>query len=274
MANRVVTGFAPAAGTEMYFETTGAGDALVFVHAGVSDRRMWDAQFEFFAPHFRVVRYDLRGFGKSKMGESPYSLREDLRSVLAFIGFEKAALVGCSMGGATAIDFALTWPTMTSALVPVAAGTSGFEWSADSISHWTRMMKLVQDRDVEQAREIDARYWIDGPSRDAARVDPAYRERARKIHGENFDLERFARPEQELKPPALQRLGEISCPTLVVVGDSDTPDLIKLAKRLAAEIRGAEFATIENAAHLPSMEHPGRFNELLQRFLASISTRS
>ncbi|HYL57558.1 MAG TPA: alpha/beta fold hydrolase [Candidatus Acidoferrales bacterium] len=274
MANRVVTGFAPSAGTGLYFETVGDGDALVFVHAGVSDRRMWDAQFEFFASRHRVIRYDLRGFGKSKMGEGPYSLREDLRSVLAFLGVEKAALVGCSMGGAAAIDFALTWPAMVSALVPVAAGISGFEWSADSISHWTRMMKLVQERDVEQAREIDARYWIDGPSRDAARVDTAYRERARKIHGENFDLQRFARPEQELKPPALQRLGDISCPTLVVVGDSDTPDLIKLAKRLAAEIRGAKIAMIENAAHLPSMEHPGKFNELLQQFLSSISTRS
>jgi 3-oxoadipate enol-lactonase len=266
-----VSGFASAGGAKLYFETVGVGDALVFIHAGVADRRMWDPQVEYFAPRYRVIRYDLRGFGKSEMGDGPYSHRDDLLSVLTSLEVRKAALIGCSMGGTTAIDFALEHPQMVTALVPVAAGVSGFNPSShESMAHWGKMMSLLQARNFEQARELDAHYWIDGPSRDSSRVDPGFRKRAVAVHKDNFSIERFSKPEQELKPPALGRLGEIRCPTLVVIGDSDVQDLIKLSNRIAAEVSGAKLTTIANAAHLPSQEHPDQFNRILDEFLTSV----
>ena len=99
------SGFAPADGARIYFESAGVGPAVVFIHAGVSDRRMWDPQFDYFADKFEVIRYDLRGFGKSEMPDRSYSNRADLGKVLQFLGIGKAAIVGCSMGGSTAIDF-------------------------------------------------------------------------------------------------------------------------------------------------------------------------
>jgi len=262
------SGYAPSDGAKIYFESAGAGPTVVFIHAGVSDRRMWDSQFDFFAKKFRVVRYDLRGFGKSEMPDLPYSNRADLGNVLLHLKIDKAALIGCSMGGATAIDFTLEHPERVTALLPVGAGVSGWnEWSDEGIRYFTEFMRLAKEGNIERAREMDAVLWLDGPARDPSRIDPAYRRRAREIHKDNFSFTLFAHPEQELKPPAIGRLREINCPTLVLVGDSDTPELMKLATRLAKEIPGARFVTIANAAHLPNLEHPDEFNALVDEFL-------
>lgn len=267
----VTTGYAISGGAKLYFECAGSGPGLVFIHAGVSDSRMWDPQFDSFANRFRVVRYDHRGFGKSNFPDEPFSLHEDLTAVLHRVGISKATLVGCSMGGATAIDFALVHPEMVAALVLVGSGVTGLddpkELSPDTIKHWTELIALVRKGDVDGAREMDARYWIDGPSRSSEQVDPAYRARARELHRENFSLERFTRREQTLQPPAIERLREIAAPTFVVIGENDSEDLVKLAGRFKAEIPRSRLATIKNAAHLPSLEHPEEFNALLSDFL-------
>jgi pimeloyl-ACP methyl ester carboxylesterase len=200
----LTSGYAPSGAARIYFETAGAGLDLIFVHAGVSDSRMWDPQVEEFTGEYRVTRYDHRGFGKSKMPDEPYALRDDLFNVIRHLGIAKAMLVGCSMGGATAIDFALEHSEMVSALVLVGSGVSGLndpkQLSAESLKHWTEFLTLVRDGDVERAREMDAKYWIDGPSRDSAHVDSVYRTRARQLHRENFSIDRFARQEQPLEP--------------------------------------------------------------------------
>jgi 3-oxoadipate enol-lactonase len=265
------SGYASSGDAKVYFEAAGIGPSLVFVHAGVSDSRMWEPQFDAFAAKYRVVRYDHRGFGKSKMPDGPYALRDDLLTVVRQVGITKAAFVGCSMGGATVIDFALEHPEMVSALVLVGSGVTGLndpsQLSADAIKHWAEFLTAARDRDVDRAREMEAKYWIDGPSRDAAQVDPVYRERAWQLHRENFSLEQLSRQEVPLKPPAIGRLGEIAVPTLVVIGDHDDPDLVKLADRFATEIPNASLVTIANAAHLPSLEHPDQFNRILSDFL-------
>jgi pimeloyl-ACP methyl ester carboxylesterase len=264
------SGYVESEGAKIYFESAGNGPALVFIHAGVADCRMWDPQFEMFGKKFRVVRYDHRGFGKSKMPNGAYALRRDLHSVLVHLGVEKATLVGCSMGGATAIDYTIEHPERVSALVPVGSGVSGWnEWTDDAIRYFTEFMKLAKNREVDRAREMDAQLWIDG-TRDAANVDAKYRERARELHRDNFSLDRFAHPEEEMKPPAVGRLGEIRCPTMVLIGDADTPELVRLADKIAKDVQGARHVTIKNAAHLPSLEHPEQFNRLLTDFLAPI----
>ena len=138
------------------------------------------------------------------------------------------------------------------------------------IRHFGEFMRLAQQGDIERAREMDAKLWLDGPSRDASRIDPVYRERARQLHKDNFSLTRFLHPEDELKPPALGRLGEIKAPALVMVGDADAPDAIAIAHRLAADISGAKQVTIRDAAHLPNLEHPEQFNRIVMEFLTPI----
>jgi pimeloyl-ACP methyl ester carboxylesterase len=106
--------------------------------------------------------------------------------------------------------------------------------------------------------------------RELSRIDLSYRRRARDIHKENFSIALLSHPEQELKPPAIGRLGEIKCPTLVLVGDSDVPEMVNIAAHLAKEISGAKLETFTNAAHLPSLEHPTKFNAVVDEFLSHV----
>jgi len=268
------SGYATSGGAQLYFETAGTGHALVFLHAGVSDSRMWDPQWQRFALNFRVIRHDHRGFGKTKFVDEPFALRDDLSNLLRHLGVEKAILVGCSMGGAAAIDFALEHPEAVAGLVLVGSGVSGWndpgQLSTGALKHWSELLRAIHKGDLDGAREMDAKYWIDGQSRASSEVDPIYRERALRLHRDNFSPERFARQEKSLTPPAIGRLREINAPTLVVIGDHDAEDLRKLADRLAAEIVGAKLVKM-NAAHLPSLEHPAQFNQLLDEFLTSLT---
>src|SRR5215216_7930834 len=93
------TGMAAVNGTRIYYEAAGEGEPLVLVHAGIADSRMWEGQIAAFAERYRVIRYDLRGFGKTEMVEGPFSHHEDLRGLLDFLGVRRTHLVGCSMGG-------------------------------------------------------------------------------------------------------------------------------------------------------------------------------
>ncbi len=153
----------------------------------------------------------------------------------------------------------------------VGSGVSGFldpkELSPEAIKHWTTIFELARKGDVEKAREMDAKYFLDGPNRTPDKIDPSYRERARQLHRESFSLDRFKQQETLLTPPAIGRLREIQPPVLVVVGDNDTNDILKLADRFEKEIRHARRVTIKNAAHLPSLEHPAEFNTVLIEFL-------
>src|SRR2546421_4086278 len=134
----VQTGFAEINGTTLYYEVAGAGHPFVLVHGHLLDRRSWDEQFAVFAQRYRVVRYDQRGFGDSGLitpGE-PYSDRQDLYALMQFLGIERAYLMGVSGGGALAIDFTLEHPEMVDALIPVAAGVSGYRPSEARIQRW------------------------------------------------------------------------------------------------------------------------------------------
>src|SRR6266851_3278425 len=114
------TGFAELNGTRLYYEVAGEGHPLVLIHGGLVDRRLWDDQFDVFAQHYRVIRYDIRGFGNSDVPAGPYSNYEDLYGLLKFLGVEKAYIMGLSMGGGIDIDFTLAHPEMVAALIPVA----------------------------------------------------------------------------------------------------------------------------------------------------------
>ena len=270
----VSSGYAPSGRAQLYFETAGTGEALVFLHAGVSDSRMWDPQFQKFATKFRVIRYDHRGFGETEFPDEPFALRDDLSNLLRHLGVRRAVLVGCSMGGAAAIDFTLEHPEAVAGLVLVGSGVSGLndpaQLSADALKYWSELLTVIEKGDLDRAREMEAKYWIDGPSRASSEVDPVYRGRALQLHRDNFSPENFARQEKPLTPPALGRLSEINAPTLVVIGDHDSEDLRKLADRLVAEIAGARLVRM-NAAHLPSLEHPAQFSQLLDEFLAPLT---
>jgi pimeloyl-ACP methyl ester carboxylesterase len=263
-------------GAQLYYEVAGSGPALVFIHAGIADCRMWDAQFAAFVASHRVVRYDQRGYGRSSMPAGDYSLRDDLYGLLRALGIERATLVGTSMGGGVALDCALDHPEFVAGLVLVASGLGGSLPSDFLRGRWQAIGEAYERDGVDAANELELQLWIDGPGRTPEQTDPALRALVREMN--RAVLEREAENDelgqpQRLDPPAIGRLGEIAAPTLVIAGDNDVPDIIANAERLAGGIAGARKVVLPDVSHLPPLERPDEFNRLLRDFLAATQAR-
>jgi pimeloyl-ACP methyl ester carboxylesterase len=266
------SGFAEIEGTRFYYEIAGEGRALVLVHAGITDARMWDEQFGEFALSFRVIRYDRRGFGRTRMNAgSNYSHHEDLYRLLRSLGIEKAILVGCSQGGKAVMDFTLEHPSMTEALVLVASALGGFEFAGQEPEQWAELERADEAGDIERVNELELQIWVDGPHRAPHEVDAALRERVREMNHIALSTPENSGTEQPLEPPAINRLGEIQAPTLIITGELDTPRTLTASRLLAQKVKGAQTIVIKGTAHLPNMERPEEFNQHVLSFLGSLS---
>jgi pimeloyl-ACP methyl ester carboxylesterase len=250
----------------LYWEQAGDGAPLVLIHAGIADRRMWDSQMAAFAPHYRVTRFDARGFGRSEFGAGPFSFRADVIALLDALGINRAHLVGISFGGSTALEVALDYPDRVRSLVIGASSPRGIVDHAELHPLWEEVDRLVADGKIDEANELEARMWVDGPIRAPDAVDPAIRT---LVLAMNRPL--LAAPEQpsqdQLDPPAAERLDQIRVPVLVLAGEYDQPSCISGPKLLADRLPDAEFQMVPGAAHLLNMEQPDTFNTAVLGFL-------
>jgi 3-oxoadipate enol-lactonase len=253
----------------LHVEVSGDGPAVVLVHAGVCDSRMWEPQWRSWAGSFRLVRLDLRGFGRSPLAPGSYSNGADLVAVLEGLG-TPAALVGNSLGGRVALEAAVARPDLVNRLVLVAPALPGHEWSEGVRCAWEEEEAAAESGDLEAAAEACMRAWVDGPSRNPEDVDPALRRSVAEMQLRAYELQvDVEADETPLVPDLDERLGKIAAPTLVVVGESDQPDLREIAERLAREIPDARLAWIHDTAHLPSLERPAEFDALALPFLSA-----
>jgi 3-oxoadipate enol-lactonase len=253
----------------LHVEVEGNGEPLVLLHAGVADLRMWADQVPSFAARYTVIRYDAQGFGRSPMAAEPQARAEDLYDVLRGVGVDRAHVLGISMGGAAAIDFALIHPAMVGTLVPVAAGLSGYQGVDPWLDEQNRLEDAAVARgDLDEATRVDMQTWLAGPKRRLADMDAALVERAAGLARAviEHDAERKRAP--GIDPPAAGRLAELHLPTLVVVGDADVQAIVHMADVLASGITGASKLVLPNAAHLLNMEYPAQFNQGVLDFLA------
>jgi 3-oxoadipate enol-lactonase len=265
------TGFLEGAGARLYYEVAGSGPALVLIHAGIADSRMWDVQFAEFARHCRVVRYDTRGYGQSDSEAVEFSNRQDLARLLDQLGIERATLVGVSRGGQIASDFTLEFPERVSGLVTVCAGMSGIEEylvdDAASRQLEEQVVAAWEAKDWNRVADLQVQLWGDGPGQPIGRAPTAVRELMREMVYHNCTRHPGHEQARPLSPPAVGRLAEIKVPTLVMIGDLDTGDTVAIADLFAQGIPGAEKVVFEGAAHVPNMEQPDRFNQVLLDFL-------
>lgn len=266
-------GFAEVNGTRLYYEVAGVGPALVLLHGFTLDARMWDDQVGDLARGFQVVRYDLRGFGRSALpGDQQYTHAEDLRALLDYLGIDvAAAIVGMSMGGEVALSFALAYPAALQALVLVDAMVEGHQWS----SHWDAMITPVWQGARKEGIAVGKARWLAheglfGP----ARAQPAVGAALSRIiedysgwHWVNRD------PQRREAVPTIDRLDQIALPTLVVVGERDDDDFQAQSDVLASRIPGARKVVIPGVGHMSNMEDPAVFNRVVLGFLAGVGTR-
>ena len=254
-------------GTSLYYETKGRGFPIVFVSGGgILDRRGWDEQFEFFSNHYRVIRYDVRGIGKSARPQTSFSHSEDLYQLLKLLEIERAHVVGLSVGGAIAIDFAITHPEMVDNLVLAASGLSSDSKSDANQQGLVALTTLVKTKGIEHLIQLT----LDTPFV-LSNQNVAAREKVRQIYLDNQDIFQSGFPLyalwQPIQPPPEERLESIRMPTLIVRGDQDSPIYAKMTDKISNGIPRATTVVIHGGTHFLNLEKPNEFNQAVLMFL-------
>lgn len=273
------TVFIPVPHGELYVERNGRGPAVVLIHAGVCDLRMWDGQVRSLSERYTVVRYDCRGFGRSRSEPVAFSNRHDLAALLDHLNIAQAALVGCSRGGMIATDFALEFPERAVALGWICSGIGGFQPPDDNfdpreIALFEAMETAEEAQDHERVADLDVQVWVDGPLQPEGRAPEHVRQAVREMALNNYrsHTHRYGQglAPQPLDPPAAGRLRELHIPILAIVGELDSSSTAAAAAFLAGEAPDVQVVHYPDAAHLPNMEHPERFNRDLRLFMDSL----
>jgi len=257
-------GHFPVENGELFFQSAGGGDPVVFLHGFGFDRRMWTPQFELFGSTFRVITYDLRGFGRSSLPpEAGYAHEDDLNALLSGLNAAPAHVVGLSMGGRMALRFAAAYPQSVRSLVLADSALDGQTWSGDWQMRWMRMCAAAKAGDLAKAR----RRWLEHPLFDSARAEPSSASLLEKMvedyngwHWHNNDTARV--PE----PPLAERLGKIQVRALVITGANDIPDFQSVASLLAEGLPVVNRSIIQGSGHMVNLEVPSEFNAALQCF--------
>lgn len=269
------SGIAEVNGTRLHYEVAGSGHPLVLIHGFTRDNRVWDDQFESFAHHYRVIRYDMRGFGKSAVPtQESYSHSEDLKALLERLEIEHAYVLGHSLGGYVAIFFALAYPEATDALIVVDSGPIQSQELAEFFaSVWAK----AKEAGIQAAKQL----WRDSPVSKPAREKPDVASRLDQMlsdySGWHWVNEDPSRPNSRVPDfsldgdrPTLQRLEGIKTPTLNVVGERDFTDFQAFADTLMLYIPNSKKVVLAGVGHYPMMEDAHRFNQTVLSFLDEI----
>ncbi len=258
-------------GAQLAGLVAGEGLPVVFLHAGVCDKRMWREQMAMVAEEgWQAVAYDRRGYGESESPDEAFSHVDDLEAVLKALDIHAAVFVGCSLGGGLALDFALRHPGRVIGLVLIGTSVTGAPWSATEAESQIEAAEedAYERGDLDMLNRVQAHEWLDGPRAQSGRVGGAARALFMEMNA--MALGKAALTQEERPPNAWRRMGEVGAPTLLLVGDEDFTALIDRHEHLSEEMPNAFAAVLEGVAHIPSIERPDLVNSMLLEFLDAI----
>jgi len=266
-------GMITAAGGPIAYETAGSGTPVIFIHAAIADRRMWNREMRVFSADHRTVSFDLRGYGKSPPASAPFSCVSDIRAIVSQLELKKPFLVGCSMGGGFAVSYAIEFPDEVSGLLLAAPGVSGTPFEAFSKEELPAF-----EYDEMKSKEI-AVAWSQGKASEASEM--LRQLWCSALEGENLKLFRemveqnsteiFAeRSMQHLEKgrPSYPLLHTIHIPTTVLVGGRDNPSSIPFAKLISRKIPDSRLVVVPGADHLINLSKPDAFETELRSALS------
>jgi pimeloyl-ACP methyl ester carboxylesterase len=268
--DEIQSGFATIDNAQIYYETRGKGVPFVMIHAGVADSRQWNNEFAFFGQSCRMLRYDMRGFGKSQPVAGDFRPLDDLVGLLERLKFNQpAVLMGCSMGGGLAMDYALTYPGRVRALIMVDSGPGGLELEVPESPKYKEAERAYEAGDLERVAEIETQIWFDGVGRTPEQVNQAMRKLLNEMAYNDAvsEARQLGKRLPNTAAPAFDRLGELKIPVLVIVGAHDTPYSLAAADYMMEKLPAASKAIIQDAAHLPNMDQPEEFQRIVEEFL-------
>ncbi len=270
----------PVPGGHIAYERAGAGPAVVFLHGGALDRRMWDQQVPALAADHTVVRLDARGHGRSSTPTGPFRQCDDVAAAVRALDLGPAVLVGLSMGAAAAVDTALEHPGLVRAVVACSAGATRHAGlgQGDFRDPWLRdrfaaLHAAARAWDAEAWTEVYLEAGLVGPHRTVADVDPAVVARCRTMITDTLATHVAPGPAPIPTPvaDAPDRVGEIAVPLLGVAGALDSPDHLRMVRDLVEGVPGATSTVLDGTAHIPNTERPTEFDALLRRFLTTLA---
>lgn len=271
----ILRGMVEVEGGKISYETAGDGIPVLFLHAGIADSRMWYHEAEALGKDYQFVTLDMRGFGRSPPATGPYSILEDVSAAISQLQLNKPFLVGCSMGGALAIDFSLAYPEEISGLLLAAPGLSGVQYEAFGKDELPAL-----EYDDKKSKEIyDA--WQEGS---VAKAEELLRQLwCSALTGKNLELFKMMVRENKEEvfnnrsmkhardtPPAYGHLSGIKIPTVIMVGDRDNPSMVPFANLVARGIQGSRLIRVSGADHLINLSRPDAFETELISALARI----
>lgn len=249
------------------------GTPVVLLHAGVADRRVWhDVLDRLEGEDLDLIAYDRRGYGGTADPAGPFTHLDDLLAVLDAAGADRAVLVGNSMGGALAIDAALTAPDRVAAVLLIGAGVSGMtdegeaiDWSPDEATGriLEALERAQQEQDLEAAVRLELHLWLDGPDQPEGRVGGAARELAATMN-RRILAAGAGEGTGDAGLDAWHRLDEVRAPVLATWGDLDLPPDQPFYRLTADRLANAEARVLPGVAHLPSLEDPGLVADLVR----------
>jgi pimeloyl-ACP methyl ester carboxylesterase len=251
----------------------GEGPPILLVHSAIVDMRSWDAMVApLVAAGYRVIRYDIRGYGSSTAEDVDFSNRADVLAVLDGVGAGQAAVVGNSRGAMIALDSVLDSPDRFVALVWVGGGIGGFDGgaTAEEIPVFDAADAVEERGDADALADLEVQIWVNGIGQSPTRAPAAIRDAVREMDRPLVEPGRVFGKPIPLDPPANERLGSVRVPTLAVVGALDTSGTRAAAARLAEAVPAARAITIPDVAHLIGMELPGELAALIVEFLAPL----
>ncbi|AWB90273.1 alpha/beta fold hydrolase [Salinibacterium hongtaonis] len=260
-------------GASIYYETDGdpASPALLLIHAGIATLRMWDPIVPTLARDHYVIRLDCRGFGESTTDDVEFSNNDDILALLDHLGVEKATILGCSRGGQIAIDFAVEHPSRVSGLIVVGGGPSGFpdiDLTPEEDAMFDRLDLAFEQAEWEKLNRLEVELWALGVSRDPAELDPDFVRTAYALNEPNLRHVGAKAKPIPLEPPSYDRVTDIAVPALIAVGDHDLSETFAEFEYLLSTIPESDGARFAHSAHLPSVEHPAEFAQVVHRWLS------
>ncbi|MEO5705032.1 MAG: alpha/beta hydrolase [Candidatus Limnocylindrales bacterium] len=250
-----------------------AAPAILLIHSAVVNRRAWDDVIpHLLAAGYRAIAYDMRGFGESTSEDVEFVAHEDVIAVLNHFGVAKAAVAGNSMGAHFALDAILDAPDRFVAYAWIGGGISGFDKdpSPDELSLFDLEEAAEKAEDWDLATEYDAQIWMDGVGQPSTRVDPEVRAAFKRMDRELLEPGRIYGNRKKADQPAIDRLGEVRLPTLVVIGGLDTAGTKASADLLADQVAGARLIRMPDVAHIIGMEVPDKLAALIVELLAPL----
>jgi len=226
-------------------DSEGSGPVVVLLHQGVGDSRQWDRVWPALTSSCRVIRYDVRAYGRSPAATQEYTLAGDLWRVLDHFQLARAHLVGCSMGGGTAIELALADPGRAQSLTLLCPGISGYPWPEEPEleAEFEALAAAGGEDAIVQGYQ---RLWA------AAGAEPEVMDQLRSAVRAEPNEEQYQRQGQ----PAFDRLHELSVPTVLLVGDLDRPVLIASNEEAARRIPGCQLIWMPGVDHMPALRDP------------------